>query len=87
MAHVFISYSSKDKYIAEQLASDLRSYNHCVWLDAWQIKVGQCIVREIEHGIETADFVRKISVQKTVTPHKNNKIGRNDVNEFLLRTS
>lgn len=57
MPRVFISHSSKDKIVAERLAKDLRAHGHWVWLDAWRIKVGQCIMREIEHGLETADFV------------------------------
>ncbi len=57
MACVFISYSSKDKNTAEHLAVDLRKNGYTVWLDSWRIKVGQCIVREIEDGIEKAHFV------------------------------
>lgn len=57
MAKVFISHSSKDKAIARRIAEDLRTHGHWVWLDAWRIMVGQCIVREIEKGIEAADFV------------------------------
>lgn len=57
MARVFISHSSKDKAIATRIAEDLRAEGHWVWLDAWRIMVGQCIVREIEEGIEAADFV------------------------------
>jgi hypothetical protein len=57
MASIFISYSSLDKEVARQLASDLTHYGHDVWLDEWRIKVGQCIPTEIEKGIEEADFV------------------------------
>lgn len=57
MAVIFVSHSSKDKDIAERLAGDLRLHYHNVWLDSWRIKVGQCIVREIESGIDSADFV------------------------------
>lgn len=57
MAQIFISHSSKDINVAEQLANDLRKNGHWVWLDSWRIKVGQCIIQEIEQGIESADCV------------------------------
>jgi hypothetical protein len=57
MARIFISHSSKDQDIAESLANDLRTKGHLIWLDSWRIKVGQCILHEIEQGIEIADFV------------------------------
>src|SRR5262249_34019656 len=57
MAAIFISYSSLDKSIAKQLAGDLKHCGHKVWLDEWQIKVGQCIPSEIESGLTKADFV------------------------------
>lgn len=57
MTRIFISHSSKDIKIAEQLAIDLRNNGYSVWLDMWQIKVGQSIVQEIEQGIESANFL------------------------------
>jgi hypothetical protein len=57
MGRIFISHSSKDKAIAEQLANDLYTKGYWVWLDAWRIKVGQCILHEIEYGLDSVDFV------------------------------
>lgn len=57
MASIFISHSSLDKNVARQLANDLKPYGHDIWLDEWQIKIGQCIPTEIERGINEANFV------------------------------
>jgi hypothetical protein len=37
MANIFISYSSKDRDIMLQVAADLESHGHEVWLDQWKI--------------------------------------------------
>jgi len=57
MANIFISYSSKDKKFASKLAHDLEELAHIVWLDEWEIKVGECIVTKIEEGLSISDYV------------------------------
>lgn len=57
MATLFISYSSNDKDVVKKIAVDLRSTGFDVWLDEWEIKVGQSIVKSVERGIDEADFV------------------------------
>lgn len=57
MASVFISYSSKDRKVALRVAKDLKRLHHDIWLDEWQIKIGQCIPTEIQNGIEASDYV------------------------------
>ena len=57
MASVFISYSSKDKRVARRVAKDLKRLGHRIWLDEWQIKIGQCIPTEIQDGIENSDYI------------------------------
>lgn len=57
MAKVFISHSSKDQKFAERLAGDLLALGHEPWLDAWKIKVGECIPSKVEHAISEADYV------------------------------
>src|ERR1700749_3618301 len=57
MATIFISHSAQDKDVACRLADDLAILRHNIWLDEWNIKVGQCIATEIEKGIENTDFV------------------------------
>jgi len=57
MATLFISYSSNDRDIVKRIAIDLRSNGFDVWLDEWEIKVGQSIVKSVGRGIDEADFV------------------------------
>lgn len=46
-----------DKDVARQLATDLKNLGHKIWLDEWEIQVGQCIPTEIEKGITDANFL------------------------------
>ncbi len=57
MANIFISHSSKDKAFVRRVAVDLRRLGHSVWLDEWQIGLGDSIVSKLQHGIEVADFL------------------------------
>ncbi|HWN41207.1 MAG TPA: TIR domain-containing protein [Thermoanaerobaculia bacterium] len=57
MASVFLSHSSHDKEAARRLAKDLRANRHAVWLDEWEIHVGECIHSKIEKGIQESDFL------------------------------
>jgi len=51
MPKVFISHSSKDKAFAEHLAADLKNAGLEVWLDKWEIEVGDSIVKKINAGL------------------------------------
>lgn len=69
MAELFISYSSKDKDFTLRLAKSLSNLGHKVWLDEWEIHVGDSIVTKIDSGIERADFVALIlSKNSTSSP-------------------
>ena len=57
MSRIFISHSSIDKVIVKRLAIDLMKNGHDIWLDEWDIKVGECIITGIEGGILRSDFV------------------------------
>ena len=54
---IFISHSSEDKVFAKKLSDDFLQMGYRPWLDEWEIKVGECIVKKIEAGIADADFV------------------------------
>jgi hypothetical protein len=64
MAEIFLSYSSSDKPFVRKLAEDLRSRGHSVWLDEWEIKVGECIPTRIEAGLEESEFVVLVMSQR-----------------------
>jgi type III secretion protein V len=54
---VFLSHSSADKDLARRLARDLRAANVDVWLDQWEIGVGDEFGQRIEQGLEEVEFV------------------------------
>lgn len=49
---VFLSYNKSDKPKVQALAERLRQDGLQVWLDDWQIKLGESIFSAIEHGLE-----------------------------------
>ncbi len=57
MANVFISHRGSDAQLAEQLALEIRHAEHEVWLDAWNIELGDSIVERINEGLEGATYV------------------------------
>ena len=57
MSKLFISHASEDKRLACQLSNDLRVLGYSIWLDEWNIKVGQCIPSEIETALIDTRFL------------------------------
>jgi hypothetical protein len=51
---VFISYSHQDKEFAEKLAVHLVRRKAHVWIDQWELKVGDSILEKIQSAIKTA---------------------------------
>ena len=56
---IFISYTSngKDDTIANFLYTDLSSEGHTVWMDQWDITVGQSIPGEVNKALAESDFM------------------------------
>jgi hypothetical protein len=54
---LFICHSSKDKKFAEWLAEKLKSFGIRIWLDKWEIKIGDSIVDKINQGISMSDYL------------------------------
>ena len=57
MANVFVSHRRSDNAEAIRLAADLRSAGHSVWLDEWDIGLGDSIVQKMNEGLEGATYV------------------------------
>jgi hypothetical protein len=57
VASIFISHSSKDKPLARRIATDLQSAGITVWLDEWEILVGDSITQRVADGISSSDFL------------------------------
>src|SRR5690348_13494053 len=54
---IFISHSGRDADAALRLAEDLKRAGLDVWLDAWEIGVGDRITQSIQTGLRRADFL------------------------------
>ena len=63
---IFICYSSKDKRFVETLYNDLKEKEIDVWLDKWEIEVGDSITQKIEEGIENNDYLALILSKNSV---------------------
>jgi hypothetical protein len=54
---IFLSHSSQDKDSVRRLAEDLRRVGIEVWLDEWEIRVGDQISRKIQEGLKNTDYL------------------------------
>jgi hypothetical protein len=54
---VFLSYSSKDKELAEKFVEALEGRRIAVWMDSGQIVVGDSISEKIQEGLEATEFL------------------------------
>lgn len=69
MAAVFISYRSADHAEAERLAAELRAHGHDVWLDTWELHVGDSVVQKMNDGLAGAAYlVLCFSPNSSVSP-------------------
>ena len=57
MPSIFLSHNQANKNFVHQLANDLKSRGCDVWLDEWEIKVGDSIVEKIELGIADNEYL------------------------------
>jgi formylglycine-generating enzyme required for sulfatase activity len=56
-ARVFLSHSSDDKESVRRLAEDLKRTGIEVWLDEWEIRVGDRITQKIQEGLKRTDYL------------------------------
>jgi len=54
---VFISHSHQDKDFVDKLATHLIKHNAHVWVDRWEIKVGESILNRVQNEIQGASAV------------------------------
>jgi hypothetical protein len=57
MSRLFISHRGADASEAERLARELSAAGHQVWLDFWEILVGDSIVGKINEGLEGTEYL------------------------------
>jgi formylglycine-generating enzyme required for sulfatase activity len=61
---VFISYSHRDRDFVDHLAEDLKASGVDVWLDRWEIRVGESLTRRVSEGIHEAGYLAVV-----LSPH------------------
>lgn len=57
MANVFISHRKADDQQATRLAEEVRNAGHQVWLDEWEISLGDSIVERMNEGLEGSTYL------------------------------
>lgn len=55
--NIFISHSSKDKAAAVRLATDLNFVGVDVWLDQWELQIGQSLTDGIAKAMDTSRYI------------------------------
>jgi len=54
---IFLSHSSKDNANVERLARDLKEAGASVWLDVWEMTIGDPLTRSIQAGLKNSRYV------------------------------
>lgn len=57
MANVFVSHRTTDTAEATRLAGEISRAGHKVWIDAWELNIGDKIIERINDGLGDADYV------------------------------
>jgi hypothetical protein len=64
---VFISYSHADKTFVDKLAANLVKHNAHVWLDRWELNVGDSILNHVQQAIQDSDALLIVLSKTSVT--------------------
>lgn len=54
---IFISYSEKDKAFADKLAMNLVKKKHHVWMDRWELNVGDSLIDKIQSALTDSSAI------------------------------
>jgi TIR domain len=65
MTSVFISHSSLDKDFVKKLASDLLANGVPVWLDSWDLEIGDSLLNGIYDGLEASSYLLLVVSQNS----------------------
>ena len=63
---IFISYSHKDKKFVDQLAMQLVNQNIHIWLDRWELSIGDSIIDKIQEAVDGASALLVILSKASV---------------------
>lgn len=57
MAKIFVCHRSTDSESAERLAEAVRAAGHQVWLDVWEIGIGDQIIGKMNFGLAESTYL------------------------------
>ena len=92
--HVFICHASEDKPVARALATAMKGLGADVWLDEWEIRVGESIVERIGDALGTVSHlivllslnsVNKPWVRKELSSALMRQLSQNSVSVLPVR--
>lgn len=63
---IFISYSQKDKEFVDALAKNLIDAKHHVWMDRWELSLGDSLTQKIESALTGASAILVIISKNSV---------------------
>ena len=55
--HIFVSHRSADAHLAELLANEIRQAGYPVWLDEWELGIGDSIIERMDSGLAKAGYL------------------------------
>jgi hypothetical protein len=57
MSNVFISHRTADMQEAEKLSNRIQAAGHAVWLDKWEISIGDSIIERMNEGLKSSNYL------------------------------
>jgi hypothetical protein len=78
---IFISYSHSDKAFVDKLALNLVEHDAHVWVDTWELNVGDSILNRVQEAIQTSSALLIVLSKASVT----SEWCRKELNAALMR--
>ena len=78
---IFISYSHENKEFVDKLARQLVAHNINIWLDRWELSIGDSILARIQEAVDGASALLVILSKASV----GSEWCKNEINAGLLR--
>jgi hypothetical protein len=63
---VFISYSQKDRLFADTLAANLVKKKHHIWMDRWELNVGDSLIDKIQSALTASSAILVVLSKNSV---------------------
>lgn len=79
--HAFICYSHRDSSFVDRLVEDLERERIKIWIDKWEIRVGDSLLDKISEGIEKNDYLITVLSKASV---RSNWV-RKELNAALMK--